>query len=141
MSSKEDVQRKEDSIRTLVRELPDDGRLKFFKETEKKLKDPDTYATLNYVFIAGLHHFYLGKWGHGLINIVVFWVSVRLLFTDYAGIGVIVIIALSIFELYELFNSQTIVQKHNNNLMEEIYRSIHKAKEDSGHPTFPITEN
>lgn len=127
MSSKKEVQEKEDSIRTLVRELPDDGRLMFFKETEKKLKDPDTYATLNYIFIAGLHHFYLGKWGRGLVNIVIFWVGVTLLFTDYVGVGVIIIMALSIFELYELFNSQTIVQKHNNNLMEEIYRSIHKA--------------
>jgi TM2 domain-containing membrane protein YozV len=127
MSSKEEVQEKEESIRKLVRELPDDRRLKFFKESEKKLKDPDTYATLNYIFIAGLHHFYLGKWGRGLINIVVFWVGVRLLFTDYPVIGVIIILAISIFELYELFKSQTVVQEHNNLVMEEIYQNVHKA--------------
>jgi TM2 domain-containing membrane protein YozV len=127
MSSKEEVQEKEESIRKLVRELPDDRRLKFFKESEKKLKDPDTYATLNYIVIAGLHHFYLGKWGRGCINIVVFWAGVRLLFTDYTVIGVIIILAISIFELYELFKSQTVVQEHNNLVMEEIYQNVHKA--------------
>jgi len=127
MSSKEEVQEKEENIRKLVRELPDDRRLKFFKESEKKLKDPDTYATLNYIFIAGLHHFYLGKWGRGLINIVVFWTGVILLFTDHTGIGVIIIVAISLFEVYELFKSQIIVQEHNNCVMEEIYQKIQKA--------------
>lgn len=127
MASNEEVQDKEESIRKLVRDLPDDKKFRFFKESEKKLKDPDTYATLNYIFIAGLHHFYLGKWGRGLLNIAVFCVGVILLFSDYIGTGVIIILAISIFELYELFNSQTIVQEHNNNVMEEIYRDINKA--------------
>jgi TM2 domain-containing membrane protein YozV len=122
--SKEAVQEQEESIRKMVRELSDEMRLSFFKESEKKLKDPDTYAALNYLFITGLHHFYLGKWGRGLMNIVVFWIGVFILFTDYIGIGVLMIITISIFELYELFKSQTIVQEHNNGVMEEIYRNI-----------------
>lgn len=127
MASNEEVQDKEESIRKLVRDLPDDKKFRFFKESEKKLKDPDTYATLNYIFIAGLHHFYLGKWGRGLLNIAVFCVGVILLFSDYIGTGVIIILAISIFELYELFNSQTIVQEHNNSVMEEIYRDINNT--------------
>lgn len=127
MASNEEVQDKEESIRKLVRDLPDDKKFRFFKESEKKLKDPDTYATLNYIFIAGLHHFYLGKWRRGLLNIAVFCVGVILLFSDYIGTGVIIILAISIFELYELFNSQTIVQEHNNNVMEEIYRDINNT--------------
>lgn len=127
MASNEEVQDKEESIRKLVRDLPDDKKFRFFKESEKKLKDPDTYATLNYIFIAGLHHFYLGKWRRGLLNIAVFCVGVILLFSDYIGTGVIIILAISIFELYELFNSQTIVQEHNNSVMEEIYRDINNT--------------
>jgi len=127
MSSKEEVQEKEESIRKLVRELPENRRAIFFKESEIKLKDPDTYAVLNYIFIAGLHHFYLGKWGRGLINVVFFGVGVILLFSDYTGIGVIMIIVISIFELYELFKSQVIVQEYNNCVMEKIYQDIHKA--------------
>ena len=127
MSSKDEVEAKEETIRKLVRELPDNNRLMFFKKSEKKLKDPDTYAALNYIFIAGLHHFYLGKWTRGLLNIVVFWSGVILLFTDYTSIGVIIVIAISLLEFYELFKSQTIVQEHNNGVMEQIYHDIQKS--------------
>ena len=127
MSSKEEVEAKEETIRKLVRELSDNNRLMFFKKSEKKLKDPDTYAALNYIFIAGLHHFYLGKWARGLLNIVVFWSGVILLFTDYTSIGVIIVIAISLLEFYELFKSQTIVQEHNNGVMEQIYHDIQKS--------------
>ena len=127
MSSKEEVEAKEETIRKLVRELSDNNRLMFFKKSEKKLKDPDTYAALNYIFIAGLHHFYLGKWARGLLNIVVFWSGVILLFTDYTSIGVIIVMAISLLEFYELFKSQTIVQEHNNGVMEQIYHDIQKS--------------
>ena len=125
MLSKETVQEKEESIRKLVRELSDEKRLIFFKESEKKLKDPDTYATLNYIFIAGLHHFYLGQWLFGLINICVFWAGAVMIFTGYLYVGVFFIIAVSILELYGLFRSQVIVQDYNNAVMEKIYRDIH----------------
>lgn len=124
MLSKEEVEAKEEEIRKLVRELPDDERSLFFQETEKKLKDPDTYAVLNYIFIAGLHHFYLGKWERGLINIIVFWAGIFLLFTNYTGVGIAIIIAISVFELYELFQSQAMVQAYNNDIMESIYNKL-----------------
>jgi TM2 domain-containing membrane protein YozV len=125
--SKQTAQEKEESIRKLVRELTDEKRRTFFKESEKKLRDPDTYATLNYIFIAGLHHFYLGQWLYGLVNMSIFWAGIAMLFTDYLYIGVFFIMAVSIFELYGLFRSQVIVQDYNNSVMEKIYRDIHKA--------------
>jgi hypothetical protein len=109
MASKQAVEEKEETIRKLVRELPDNSRLMFFKESDKKLKDPDTYAVLNYIFIAGLHHFYLG------------------LFNGYTSIGVIIIAAITILEFYELFQSEIIVKEHNNSVMEQIYHDVQKA--------------
>jgi TM2 domain-containing membrane protein YozV len=126
--SKEIVQGKEESIRQLVRELPETTRAAFYRETEKKLKDPDTYATLNYLFIAGLHHFYLGKWARGVINISVFVFGIILAFISSPRYGIAVIIAIAIFELYALFRSQIIVQDYNNRIMEEIYRDISIAE-------------
>jgi TM2 domain-containing membrane protein YozV len=126
--SKEIVQEKEESIRKLIRELPETTRAAFYRETEKKLKDPDTYATLNYLFIAGLHHFYLGKWARGLINLSVFVFGIILAFISSPRYGVVVIIAISIFEIYALFRSQVIVQDYNNRIMEEIYRDISTAE-------------
>ena len=124
MKTKEAIQEEEEHIRKLVRELPDDKRLLFFQQVEKNLKDPDTYATLNYLFIAGLHHFYLGKWARGLINLFIFLMGVVLLFTGLAIIGVLLIIAISLVELKALFKSQIIIQDYNNNVMAAIYREV-----------------
>ena len=124
MSSSEEILDVEERLRKNVRALPDDQRLAFFKAAEQRLKDPDTYAALNYFFIAGLHHFYLGKWLRGLLNITVFLVGVFMLFTPLTIIGILLIIAICIIELYALFKSQAIIQAHNNRIMEQIYRDI-----------------
>ena len=128
MISQEEVLNEEERIRKLVRALPDDKRYVFHKEAEKQLKDPDTYATLNYIFIAGLHHFYLGKWMRGLFNISVFLIGAIMLFTPLAIIGLLFIIAISIIELYALFKSQTIVHAYNNAVMKQIYSEIIKEQ-------------
>jgi TM2 domain-containing membrane protein YozV len=124
MLTSEQVLEAEERLRKCVRALPDDKRLVFFKEAEQRLKDPDTYATLNYLFIAGLHHFYLGKWVRGLFNIIVFLAGVVMLFTPLTIIGILFIAAITVVELYALFKSQVIVQAHNNRIMEQIYRKI-----------------
>lgn len=124
MLTSEQVLETEEQLRKCVRALPDDKRLVFYQKAESRLKDPDTYAALNYLFIAGLHHFYLGKWVRGLFNITFFLAGVILLFTPLAVIGILLIVAISMVELYALFKSQTIVQAHNNRIMEQIYREI-----------------
>ena len=122
----EAVQEDEERIRQLVRELPDDKRLIFFKQIEKGLKDPDTYATLNFLFIAGLHHFYLGKWVRGLINIIIFLIGVFFVFAGFVGMGIFILIAISVIELKALFKAQLIVQDYNNEVMKMIYREVSK---------------
>ncbi|SEQ13679.1 hypothetical protein [Nitrosomonas ureae] len=124
MRSKEAVQEEEERLRKLVRELPDDKRLQFFQQVETDLKDPDTYATLNFLFIAGLHHFYLGKWFRGLVNLSIFLLGVILLFTPAVILGVFLLLAVTIIELKALFNSQIVVQEYNNDVMERIYRAL-----------------
>lgn len=129
MLSSAAVQETEETIRQQVREWPDEKRLRFYTEVEKKLKDPDTYATLNYIFIAGLHHFYIGRWLYGLVNIAVFWLGVLLLFTDPLWLGILLIAGVTLLELYELFRSQLIVQQYNNQVMQETYQSLLKQAE------------
>ncbi|MRH78039.1 TM2 domain-containing protein [Spiribacter sp. C176] len=122
MLSKDAVEQREERIRQQISELPDEDRSRLYKEAEKKLKDPDTYATLNYFFIAGLHYFYLGKWGAGLLAIALFWTGIYLLFTDAMWLGIALIAGVTLVEFYELFKSQLIVQEHNNQVLEELYR-------------------
>ncbi len=124
MTSKETVTDEEERLRKCVRALPNDQRFAFHQAAEKQLKDPDTYAALNYLFIAGLHHFYLGKWQRGLFNLCVFLGGLVLLFTPFSTLGICLIAVISIIELSALFKSQIIVQAHNNAIMKEIYRNI-----------------
>ncbi|MBP9870419.1 MAG: TM2 domain-containing protein [Nitrosomonas sp.] len=124
MKAGEVIQAEEERIRQWVRELPDDKRLAFFKQAEKSLKDPDTYATLNYLFIAGLHHFYLGKWIRGSINLLIFVAGVLCIFTGLTGLGILILIAISAVELKALFKAQLVIQDYNNGVMQAIYREI-----------------
>ncbi len=124
MKTEEMVQQDEERIRRLVRALPDEKRLQFFTQTEKELKDPDTYATLNYLFIAGLHHFYLNKWQRGAINLGVFLCGVVLLLLGTTLLGAMLLIAITLVELRALFQAQIIVQDYNNTVMETIYRRL-----------------
>ena len=124
MKADEVIQAEEERIRQWVRELPDDKRMAFFKQAEKSLKDPDTYATLNYLFIAGLHHFYLGKWIRGSINLLIFVAGVLCIFTGLTGLGILILIAISAVELKALFKAQLVIQDYNNRVMQAIYREI-----------------
>ncbi len=124
MKAGEVIQAEEERIRQWVRELPDDKRLAFFKQAEKSLKDPDTYATLNFLFIAGLHHFYLGKWIRGSINLLIFVAGVLCIFAGLTGLGILILIAISAVELKALFKAQLVIQDYNNGVMQAIYREI-----------------
>lgn len=124
MPSKYELEEQEEAMRAKVRMLNDEQRARFYRLVEERLKDPDTYATLNYIFIAGLHHFYIGKWFRGLMNIAIFWGGVVAIFMGAWKMGLGIIAAITVFEFYELFRSQAIVQYHNNKLMEEIYNEV-----------------
>lgn len=108
------VEEQTEQIRRQVRELSDEKRKLYYQLVDRRLKDPDTYATLNYIFIAGLHHFYIGKWQLGLLNIVAFGGGVALIIAGFVELGIAAIVGIAIFELYELFRSQIIIQAHNN---------------------------
>jgi TM2 domain-containing membrane protein YozV len=125
MTEKDEVNDQEEMIREMVRELPNDKKKLFHQRSEKSLKDPDTYAALNFVFIAGLHHFYLGKWVLGFSIIFLFWFGLILLFSEYLILGLILIALTFIIELNELFRAQIIIQKHNNRVMENIFHNLH----------------
>ena len=124
MLKQSEVDAREEEIRLTVRELPDAQRKRYFEQAEKELKDPDTFAVLNYLFIAGLHHFYLGRWFRGLINLSVFGVAIYLMYLGQWQNGFIVFGIITAVELYALFRSQIIVKHYNNNISREILDSI-----------------
>jgi len=131
MLKQKEVDTREEEIRLVVRELPDAQRKTYYEQAENKLKDPDTYAVLNYLFIAGLHHFYLGRWFRGLINLAVFCAGIYLMVLDQWKNGFIVIGIITALELYALFRAQIIVKNYNNNVSAAILASLRTQADES----------
>lgn len=73
----------ENKLRDQISRLPLEKKRHYYNLEEDNLKDPDTYAALNWLFIAGLHHFYLGRWKRGSINLILMMLGTLLLLTGH----------------------------------------------------------
>ncbi|WP_413766502.1 hypothetical protein, partial [Vibrio vulnificus] len=87
----------------------------FYNRQSKQLKDPDTYATLNWLFLGGFHHCYLGKYGLFALEITILLVSVVGLVLGHSS-ALLILMLLVIYELPQLFFSQKIARQHNYDL-------------------------
>ena len=112
------LDKEEDSLRSAVTGLQPEHRKYYYELERAKLKDPDTYAALNYIIIGGLHHFYLGKWLFGLLNLM----GTLIGFMTFAMGGWALIVFVLVIELPQLFRSQSIVKHWNNAVMAETLR-------------------
>ncbi len=119
MLSGREVDKREEDLRVQVRGLNSDQKKAFYELCTPRLKDPDTYSTLNFLFLAGLHHFYLGKWLRGGINLAVFLTGIYFIFTGQWLAGLAIVLGITAAELYALFRSEIIVRDHNNDVMEK----------------------
>lgn len=117
MKNLRDLKQEEESLRNEISQLTDDQRRGVYQYLDVHLKNPDTYAALNYFFICGLHHFYLRKFGRGIINLTIMLVGILLFFTPLPWLGLLFILGISIIEIPQLFRSQRIVYQYNNDCM------------------------
>ncbi len=117
---KDDVHQHEEALRGRIGKLAAPERKAFYERVARETKDPDTYAVLNYFFMAGLHHMYLGKYRRGLINLLLVVIGIGLVIDAKPNIGVVLIVAILLVELPALFRSEVIVNHHNNQLSEKI---------------------
>lgn len=122
MLNQQDVNAEEERLRQLANTLSDEQRKEFYRDVKRQLRDPDTYAVFNWFFLAGLHHFYLGRWGRGLLNLAVFLLGVALIIVQLVWLGITLIVLVSVWELWALFRAQIIVQDWNN----QLYRRLLK---------------
>lgn len=119
----EEVRQAEEKLREAVRELPEADRARYHREYQRCYRDPDTFAVLNWFFMAGLHHFYLGRIRRGLVNLVVMTAGlISLLVVPL--LGVVLLVAVVVLELPALFRSQVIVADHNVDIGWEILESL-----------------
>lgn len=125
------LDREQEALDAAVAELTAAEREVYYERTTAAYKDPDTYATLAYMFIAGLHHFYLNRWGRGLVDLSInvggfLLIGYGVIADNIAtvGIGVAIVVAIGISELSYLFRSQSVVKRYNLDRQREILASI-----------------
>ena len=114
MLKKDEVEAEEEALRQAIRRLSDDQRIEFYRHAGKTVKDPDTYAALNWFFIAGLHHFYLGRVGRGVLDLAALLVAIVCFVDGLVWLGASVLVVVYAWEVWALFRSQIIVQDWNN---------------------------
>jgi TM2 domain-containing membrane protein YozV len=122
MLKQEEVEAEEESLRKAIRELSEDRKAEFYRQAGKAVKDPDTYAALNWFFIAGLHHFYLGRWQLGLLDLGALVIAIACFSAGLIWAGVALLVVVYSWELWQLFRSQIIVQDWNNRLYRDLLR-------------------
>jgi len=121
----ESLRQEEEKLRAEIGKLSAEQKKQYYALEVEKVKDPDTYAALNWFFLAGLHHFYLGKWQRGALNLVLMSLGVILWFTLSSVIfGGSLIAIVFIIELPQLFNSQRIIHRYNNDLMKSLLNHV-----------------
>lgn len=127
MLERDAVAAEEERLRERARALPDASRKAFHESLRHQLKDPDTYAALNWFFLVGLHHFYLGRWARGALDVALFAAGIGLLVLGQPWPGTALILVVGMVELWALFRAQLIVQDWNNG----VYRRLLASYEGS----------
>lgn len=119
----ESLKAEEEELRKEIALLDQEEKKHYYQLEKQRVKDPDNYAVLNYFFAAGLHHFYLGKYGRGAINAIIMLIGIFFIET----FGLLLIIAVCVIELPQLFMSQRIVYQYNNNVMRDTLNEIRSS--------------
>jgi TM2 domain-containing membrane protein YozV len=124
--NREEIRQDEEKLRATVRDLPDEDRARYHREFQRRYRDPDTFAVLNWFFMAGLHHFYLGRVLRGAVNLLLMTTGLVSL-AVLPPLGILLIAAVVVIELPALFRSQVIVADHNVDTGWEILESLDEA--------------
>ncbi|MZI95329.1 hypothetical protein F9817_19320 [Vibrio sp. CAIM 722] len=117
--SNHDLEEKEQALSQQVHALEVTRKRYYFAQLAARIKDPDTYAVLNWSFIGGFHHLYLGRYGLFLGEIFLLIVAITTISLGITS-GWFIIGLLVLFELPQLFFSQKIVRQYNYSVSTKI---------------------
>jgi len=120
-------EQREEAVRERVNRLSEAGRERFYQEAHDRLKDPDTYAATNAVFFGGIHHFYLGRWQRGVLDVALLVGAMAAFFAGRWMLGTGLAVGLLLIELPYLFMAQRIVRQYNLAIQEEVLDRIEKG--------------
>lgn len=132
MLNHDELTAQENALREQVALLAAEQKQQYYALILKRIKDPDTYAALNWAFIAGAHHFYLGKWFWGIFDFALMCFGVVWLFFSASDpndiwVGIVAIAIVFIIELPQLFNSQNIIHRYNNRVLASCLEEVSQS--------------
>lgn len=118
MFSEKELNLEEHELREQIRSLPDGQRQYYLQLESGGLKSPERYLLLNRLFPLGLHHFYLARWGRGIVNGGLTIAGLALLLgTEQVLYGLMLLIAMVFIEIPQLLNARHLVHSRNNQYM------------------------
>jgi len=118
MFSEKELNLEEHELREQIRSLPDKQRQLYLNLESGGLKSPDRYLLLNRLFPLGLHHFYLARWGRGILNSGLTLGGLTLLLSaDQPVYGLMLLVAMVFIEIPQLLNARYLVHSRNNRYM------------------------
>jgi len=135
MFSEKELNLEEHELREQVRILSDRQRQYYLTLETAALKNPDLYLLLNRLFPLGLHHFYLGRWGRGILNSGLTVAGLALLLgTNQIFYALMLLVAMIFIEIPQLLNARHLVHSQNNRIMARCLARAqkHQRHEDPG---------
>ncbi|HDT15254.1 MAG TPA: TM2 domain-containing protein [Firmicutes bacterium] len=125
----------QDDVDSVVDKMPDKHRAVFFGEFEKRMKDPDTFTVLIYVFGGlGIHQLYLGNKREALIHFLcgflgmLFVIMGLILQFVFILPGLVLLLADIYLWVRDLVKHKYIVGKANNRIKKDIIKEIKDSK-------------
>jgi hypothetical protein len=119
------LRNEEEQLITQISELTIEQKRHYYALEVEQVKDLDTYAKLSWFFLIGLHHFYLGKWQRGSLNLLLILLSIVFFFSSmHIMFGGSLIILTIMIELPQLLNSKKIMYSYNNQIMKALLKQV-----------------
>lgn len=117
------LEEQEELLRNKINALSDEQKKIFYRQQSKLIKDPDTYASLNWMFLGGVHHFYLRKYKIFALEISLLTISIISLIAGF-DLAILILVAMTLYEAPQLFFSQKIARQYNYDVSERIYNEL-----------------
>jgi TM2 domain-containing membrane protein YozV len=127
MFSEKELNLEEHELREAARTLPAGLKHQYQLLELRYLKRPATYTRLNWVFPLGLHHFYLGRWVRGSLNLSLSATGLWLMAaSDLQAYGGMILLLVLVIDIPQLLNARHLVHSHNNRIMERCLKQVSK---------------
>lgn len=115
----------EQELREQIRSLNDEQRTRYHDMELQQLKHPGTYLRLNMACPLGLHHFYLRRWGRGLLNLTMTLLGLALIVSDFlAAYGIMLLLAVILIDIRQLLQARLLVHSYNNRVMAQCLAAV-----------------